>query len=30
MKKGFVQTFCQNCHMKCRTMVTIYDGMILS
>ncbi len=30
MKKGVVQTFCQNCHMKCRTFITLDEGQIKS
>jgi anaerobic selenocysteine-containing dehydrogenase len=28
MGKGVVQTFCQNCHMKCRIFVTLRDGKV--
>jgi anaerobic dimethyl sulfoxide reductase subunit A len=28
MKPGMVQTFCQNCHMKCRIFVTLRDGKV--
>jgi len=30
MKPGVVQTFCQNCHMKCRIFVTTQDSQITS
>jgi len=30
MGKGLVQTFCQNCHMKCRIFLTMKDGQIQS
>ena len=30
MEKGTVQSFCQNCHMKCRVFVAIRDGEIQS
>jgi anaerobic selenocysteine-containing dehydrogenase len=28
MKPGVVQTFCQNCHMKCRIFVTVEGDQI--
>lgn len=28
MKPRVTQTFCQNCHMKCRIFVTMQDGQI--
>ena len=30
MGKGVIQTFCQNCHMKCRIFVTVRDGKVQS
>jgi len=30
MKKEVIQTFCQNCHMKCRIFVTMQNGQIQS
>ena len=28
MKPGVIQTFCQNCHMKCRIFVTLRDNKV--
>lgn len=28
MRPGVIQTFCQNCHMKCRVFVTVQNGKI--
>lgn len=30
MKTEVIQTFCQNCHMKCRIFVTMQDGQVQS
>jgi len=28
MEKGIIQTFCQNCHMKCRIFVSLRHGKV--